>query len=112
LLTTWTSRDNITDYANRQWAGLVGTFYFSRWQTWLEALQSSLAAGAPIDVAAVRTRIADGELAWAKQHDPYPAEPYGEALAVSRRLFEEYSADASAPEPPRAPVSGADQPPH
>jgi alpha-N-acetylglucosaminidase len=106
LLTTWTSRDNITDYANRQWAGLVGTFYFSRWQTWLEALQSSLASGEAINVDAIRARIRDGELAWTARHDPYPTEPSGETLAVSRRLFEKYSADASAP------VSAADQPPH
>jgi alpha-N-acetylglucosaminidase len=107
LLTNWTDRDNtLADYANRQWAGLVGTFYFSRWQTWLAALQSSLAAGAAIDVAAVRTRIADGELFWAKQHDAYPVEARGETLEVSRRLFEKYSADAATPEQPRAPVAG------
>jgi alpha-N-acetylglucosaminidase len=104
LLTNWTDRDNtLADYANRQWAGLVGTFYFARWQTWLAALQSSLATGAAIDVTAIRTQIANGELAWAKQHDTYPVQPYGETLAVSRRLCEKYSADASAPEPPREP---------
>jgi alpha-N-acetylglucosaminidase len=106
LLTTWTSHDNITDYANRQWAGLVGTFYSSRWQTWLEALQTSLASGGTFDVDAVRARIRDGELAWTARHDPYPTEPSGETLAVSRRLLGKYSADASAP------VSGANLPPH
>ena len=51
-------------------------------------------------------RIRDGELAWTARHDPYPTEPSGETLAVSRRLLGKYSADASAP------VSGANLPPH
>ena len=99
LITTWTREDNVTDYANRQWAGLVGTFYFSRWQTWLDALQSTLAAGQAIDVEATRARIRAGELAWTRGHDPYPVEPRGDVIEVSRRLLEKYSTDASTPLP-------------
>ncbi len=97
LITTWTRQDNVTDYANRQWAGLVGTFYFSRWQTWLDALQSALAAGQAIDVEATRTRIREGDLGWTQRHDTYPVEPRGDVIEVSRRLLEKYSTDASAP---------------
>ncbi len=100
LFTTWTGRDKIiipihTDYANHQWAGLVGTFYFSRWQTWLAAMQSALASGQAIDAEATRVRIRENELMWTRHHDAYPAEPQGETIQVSRRLFEKYSADAS-----------------
>jgi len=95
LLTTWTSHDNVTDYANRQWSGLVGTFYRARWQTWLDALQASLASGTAIDVDAVRARIRDGDLAWTRQHDTYSAAPRGQTIEVSRRLLEKYAADAS-----------------
>jgi alpha-N-acetylglucosaminidase len=97
LLTTWTSPDKfdrLTDYSNRQWAGLVGTFYFERWQAWLGALQSALAAGQAVDVKATRARIREGDVDWTKRHDAYPAEPRGETIEVSRRLFEKYSADA------------------
>ena len=98
LITTWTSQDTITaDYANRQWAGLLGTFYLSRWQTWFDALQSALAAGQAIDVEATRARIREGDLAWTRRHDTYPVEPRGNVIEVSRRLLEKYSTDASAP---------------
>ena len=98
LITTWTSQDTITaDYANRQWAGLVGTFYLARWQTWLDALQSALAAGQAIDVEATRARIREGDLAWTRRHDTYPVEPRGDVIEVSRRLLGKYSTDASAP---------------
>ena len=97
LVTTWTGQDNITDYANRQWAGLMGTFYFSRWQTWLDALQSAHAAGQAVDVEATRARIREGDLAWTRRHDTYAVEPRGDVIEVSRRLLGKYSTDASAP---------------
>jgi alpha-N-acetylglucosaminidase len=96
LLTTWSVHETrVVDYAHRQWAGLVGTFYLARWQTWLDALQAALKSGQPIDVDATRACIVDGDHAWTRQHDTYPAEPQGETIEVSRRLFKKYSADAS-----------------
>jgi alpha-N-acetylglucosaminidase len=99
LLTTWTSEDGVTaDYANREWNGLVGTFYLARWQTWLDALGASMAAGRPVDLQAVLGRIRDSDMAWTRSHDGYPSEPSGDPVGMSRRLFERYSADAESPE--------------
>ena len=61
LLTLWNSTYNITDYANRQWNGLLGSFYHHRWEMWAKALSDSLAKGVPIDEAVVpRSRSAIG----------------------------------------------------
>lgn len=99
LLTIWSNQDSdIVDYAHRQWSGLVGTFYFARWQTWVSALQAAVASGQPVDVTAVRSRIRDGDRTWTQQHDTYPAEPHGGTVEISRRLFAKYSADAAAKE--------------
>jgi alpha-N-acetylglucosaminidase len=99
LLTIWSLQESeVVDYANREWSGLVGTFYSARWQTWLDALQAALASGRPLEVDAVRARIRDGDRAWTQLHDAYPAEPRGETVEVSRRLLAKYSADASAKE--------------
>jgi alpha-N-acetylglucosaminidase len=96
LLTIWCSQDsNSIDYANRQWAGLVGTFYFARWQTWLSGLQAALGSGQPIDVAAVRARIRDDDRTWTRQHEAFPVEPRGQTIEISRRLFQKYRADVS-----------------
>jgi len=99
LFTIWTGRDKFDipihcDYANHQWAGMVGTFYFSRWQTWLSAMQTAVASGKALDTTAARVRVREGEVAWTSQHDPYPSAPQGETIQVSRRLFHKYSADA------------------
>jgi hypothetical protein len=36
LLTSWGKRDSVvlTEYANRTWSGLVGTYYRKRWELW------------------------------------------------------------------------------
>jgi len=95
LLTIWSNQDSdIIDYAHRQWAGLVGRFYFARWQTWFGAMQTTLQSGHSLDVAAIRARIREDDRAWTQLHDRYPAEPRGETIEVSRRLFAKYSADA------------------
>jgi alpha-N-acetylglucosaminidase len=95
LLTTWASGDNIPDYANRQWSGLLGRFYHHRWQLWLQALNDSLATGIPVNESAARQKIRDWELAWTRQHDSFPTKPHGDVVAISRKLFEKYSLDAS-----------------
>jgi alpha-N-acetylglucosaminidase len=99
LLTVWTGLDNITDYANRQWNGLLGGFYQHRWAMWLQALNDSLASGVPVDEPAVRGRIRDWELQWTRQTDRFSTEPHGDVVTISRELFDKYSPDASQSQP-------------
>jgi alpha-N-acetylglucosaminidase len=99
LLTVWTDKDSITDYANRQWNGLLRGFYHQRWALWLEAMQEALARGEAMDEQAVRATIRDWELAWIRQHDRFPNQPQGDVVQVSRNMFEKYSTDAATPWP-------------
>ena len=101
LLTTWTSDDAIPDYANRQWEGLLGTFYYHRWQMWLQALNDSLSKGTPLNESGERQKIRDWELSWTRQHDHYPTAPKGDVVAISMKLFTKYAVDASRSIPPQ-----------
>jgi alpha-N-acetylglucosaminidase len=94
LVTTWNRQDAISDYANRQWSGLVGTFYRDRWRAWLDALQAALASGREIDVPAIQAQIRDADLAWTRQHNAYPVDAHGDTIEVARRLFQKYASDA------------------
>lgn len=95
LLTVWTANDSITDYSNRQWNGLLGEFYYHRWEMWLGALNDSLARGQAVDVSAERAKIRDWEVSWTRQHDPFPTKPRGDVVKISQELFATYSPDAS-----------------
>jgi len=100
LLTVWTDLDNITDYSNRQWNGLLGEFYLHRWQMWLDALNSSLSHGTAVNEAGERNKIRDWELSWTRRtNGHFAAKPRGDIVKISKKLFEKYSADASRPAP-------------
>ncbi|MFC7303076.1 alpha-N-acetylglucosaminidase [Streptomyces monticola] len=51
LLTVWGTRagadEGLRDYANREWAGLVGGLYRLRWQTYFDELTAALTQGRP-----------------------------------------------------------------
>ena len=101
LLTTWTRYDNIPDYANRQWNGLLGDFYYHRWQMWLDALNDSLTNNTPFNETATRDKIRDWEVTWTEQTDgDFPTKPHGNAVTISQKLFNKYAQEASMPVTP------------
>ena len=103
LLTTWTRYDNIPDYANREWNGLLGDFYYHRWEIWLKMLNDSLAQANALNTAATRNQIRDWELSWTRQTSGHFAtRPRGDVVAISKKLFEQYAPDAAPPSPPES----------
>jgi len=94
LLTTWTVPQCWDDYANRHWNGLLGEFYYHRWQMWLDALNDAVGRNEKFEPKPVRKRIQDWEYAWTRQTGPFPSRPAGDTIAVAKALFAKYSADA------------------
>ena len=47
IITVWGDTDNLSDYANRDWDGLVETFYKPRWEMFFEAVLDAFDAGEP-----------------------------------------------------------------
>jgi len=107
LLTTWTRYDNITDYANRQWNGLLGEFYLHRWQIWLTTLEQSSDKNIPFDETATREKMREWELSWTQQKGgDFATVPHGNAVHISQKLFQKYAAEASqAPAPDKVTLS-------
>ncbi|GAA2494516.1 alpha-N-acetylglucosaminidase TIM-barrel domain-containing protein [Streptomyces longisporus] len=82
LLTTWGGRassdEGLHDYANREWSGLVGGLYRTRWKTFFDALAKGKDP-AHIDWFALEDR-------WAHAHETHPTEPHGSPYALARRV--------------------------
>ena len=47
LITVWGDSDHLSDYANRDWDGLVDSFYKLRWQMFFDAVLDAFDAGEP-----------------------------------------------------------------
>lgn len=93
LLTTWTDPTaNLTDYANRSWAGLVGTFYKVRWEKFYATANAVLKADKSLDVGKLRNEIRDWEYTWNQSTTPFPVEPKGDTLTVAKRILEKFNA--------------------
>jgi hypothetical protein len=89
LLTSWGERaghqEGLHDYANRSWQGLLGDFYYSRWQTYFASLDTALATGNPpaeIDWFTVNE-------AWARDPGGYPVVPHGDTYRLATRVWAE-----------------------
>jgi alpha-N-acetylglucosaminidase len=91
LPTTWTSGVNeLNDYANREWAGLLSGFYLPRWQQFITNLYAAVDNNQSFNESSARTAIGNWELQWINQHQVYPSTPAGDTLVISSNLFQKY----------------------
>ncbi len=86
ILTTWGDRvasQDLHEYGNRDWAGLVSSYYAPRWQMYFQSLETALATGNPPQAI---DWYAFGD-AWNRASTHYNSEPtgdtYTEALAIA-----------------------------
>lgn len=47
----------VSDYANKEWSGLLSSFYLPRWRAWLARLEADLMLGRQYDAAAWRLEV-------------------------------------------------------
>ncbi|KAJ5115696.1 hypothetical protein N7456_000044 [Penicillium angulare] len=65
-ITLWGPRGEITDYASKQWGGLLSSYYTPRWKIFVEYLQST-SVSAYSDTA-LEDRLMKFELGWQNQN--------------------------------------------
>ncbi|WP_199443392.1 alpha-N-acetylglucosaminidase [Umezawaea beigongshangensis] len=91
LVTIWSSpaAHVLREYANRDWHGLLGSYYKPRWQRFFNALPGTIASGVPprFDDWARR-----GE-EWIASGEEHATRPSGNTYAVARRIADELAAD-------------------
>ena len=94
LLTCWGHRGgHLTDYANRDWNGLIGGYYIPRWEKYISGLEESLAAGTPFDYNAYLEWSHDFEWDWAHSFGTMQGKASGDPRKISRRLYDKYSGE-------------------
>jgi alpha-N-acetylglucosaminidase len=91
LITLWGDKNSpLHDYSNRQWSGLLRSFYKPRWQQFFDKAQASLKTGQPIDLTAFDHQMRDWEWNWVNSHEPYPTTPTGSSVDVAKVLYKQY----------------------
>lgn len=90
LITTWgdrTAADNLSNYANRDWHGLLNDVHLPQWQAYLDELAAALAEGRD---AKAFDWFPDEE-AWTHRTDSYPVKATGDARRTAQRVYDTLS---------------------
>ena len=87
ILTTWgdrTASEDLHEYGNRDWAGLIEGYYAPRWKMYFDSLDAALASGSepkPIDWYAFGDN-------WNRSTRQFPTQPSGDTYAISSLIAE------------------------
>lgn len=71
-ITLWGPRGEISDYASKQWGGLIGSYYLPRWEMFVDSLLENNGSSEPVAAAAaagagdggLTQALRDFELEW------------------------------------------------
>ncbi|MEV6795764.1 alpha-N-acetylglucosaminidase [Streptomyces sp. NPDC051320] len=87
LITTWgdrTAANDLSNYANRDWHGLMCDVHLPQWQAYLDELTAALAEGR----AAKSFDWYPSEEAWTRRTDAYPVRPTGDAQRTAQEVYD------------------------
>jgi alpha-N-acetylglucosaminidase len=91
LLTLWGDKDSkLSEYANRQWSGLLNGYYKPRWEQFFAYAGGQLAKKQEVDQKAFNEQIKNWEWAWVNRHELYPAKTSGDAVTVAQEMYRKY----------------------
>jgi alpha-N-acetylglucosaminidase len=91
IITTWHKPGGeLSDYAHRQWNGLLRTYYLPRWQEFIARLDRSLAGDQPLDAESYDRWRVEFERQWLESTEEFSADPDGDPTTTARRLYEKY----------------------
>ena len=94
IVTTWYQAGGLlTDYAFREWNGLLDTYYLPRWEEFVRRLHSSIISKTPLDYDAFVTWEVSFEDDWfRKSGSHFLRKPEGDAVQLAEFYFKKYRA--------------------
>jgi alpha-N-acetylglucosaminidase len=95
ILTTWhLPGGGLNDYADRQWNGLMRTYYLGRWKEFLKRLDASLADNTPFDQNAYHQWRVKFDGDWVNStSEKFSEMPHGDPFKTAKKLFEKYDGE-------------------
>ena len=101
IVTTWhEAGGGLSDYARRQWNGLIRTYYMDRWRVFIRLMDQSLESGKPFDAAAYQKARVEGDARFVTTTgSAFLTRPAGDPYASAARLMTKYRTDLMVPAP-------------
>ena len=89
-ITLWGPNGQISDYANKNWAGLVKTYYANRWTIFVDELYYSVKHGNAFNNTDYEDRLWNFESGWNNDTTVYTTKPSGDIIEISGKLIKKY----------------------
>ncbi len=91
ILTTWGVKGNkLNDYANRSWAGLIGSYYKVRWKMFTNDAYLSLKNNQPFNEGKTYQKLIDFEWDWVNKKRKFIHKPKGDSRELSEKMYKKY----------------------
>lgn len=90
-ITLWGPNGEITDYASKQWSGLVRDYYGPRWQLFTSSVIDAISKKTPWDADAFNAQSLAFEQSWQTASGTYPISPSGDSVAIVKALRSKYA---------------------
>jgi alpha-N-acetylglucosaminidase len=89
ILTIWGNSTNLVDYANRQWAGLVKSYYKPRWMMFCDDIIAGIEDGRLASEKNFDARLRYHEINWTEPaRTPIDYTAPGDPVALSKRILQ------------------------
>eukprot|EP01133_Synstelium_polycarpum_P016886 gene16886-20079_t len=86
-VTLWgPATSELNDYAYKLWSGLIGDFYYMRWELYIKMLHASIYNPSSFDQSTFISKVQQLEYAWDIDQNLYPDLPVGDILALSTAM--------------------------
>ena len=79
------------EYAPRLWQGILAGYYHHRWEMWYDHIEETLLANKTYDEAPYAAALRDWQERWLLSDTRYRTQPRGDAVQLSKALFDKYS---------------------
>ncbi|ETW08490.1 hypothetical protein, variant 1 [Aphanomyces invadans] len=87
-ITRWgdSNGNYLSDYAAKDWAGLMSSYYYPRWRIWLTEVTAAYESHRDIHTKAVNDALEAFELGWQLETVSFPTTAHGDPVQIARRL--------------------------
>lgn len=92
-ITMWGPHENIEDYAGKEWAGVVGTYYMGRWQLFVKSISDSIMEKKRFNLTEFGEKRFQFEQSWDYETTTFPTKPVGDTIEVANSILKKYFRD-------------------
>lgn len=90
-ITRWGPNGNIEDYAAKEWAGLISSYYRRRWEIYFTWVNNSTDKGVALNTTYLDEPLTLFENGWNYQTTSFPVTPSGDPMDLTAKYLQKYT---------------------